>query len=40
MRIFYGYWIFEDDDYYYIETPVHGETGCIDLFDLIELKPT
>lgn len=29
---------FEDDDYYYIETPVHGETGCIDLFDLIELK--
>lgn len=29
---------FEDDEYYYIETPVHGETGCIDLFDLIELK--
>lgn len=29
---------FEDDDYYYIETPVHGETGCIDLFDLIEFK--
>lgn len=29
---------FEDDDYYYIETPVHGETGSIDLFDLIELK--
>ncbi|CCK70220.1 serine/threonine protein kinase PSK1 KNAG_0D04810 [Huiozyma naganishii CBS 8797] len=29
---------FEDDDYYYIETPIHGETGCIDLFDLIELK--
>ncbi|QLL34055.1 hypothetical protein HG536_0F03800 [Torulaspora globosa] len=29
---------FEDDEYYYIETPVHGETGCVDLFDLIELK--
>ena len=29
---------FEDDDYYYIETPIHGETGCIDLFDLIEFK--
>lgn len=29
---------FEDDDYYYIETPMHGETGSIDLFDLIELK--
>lgn len=29
---------FEDDDYYYIETPVHGETGSIDLFDLIEFK--
>lgn len=29
---------FEDDDYYYIETPVHGETGSIDLFDLIEVK--
>lgn len=29
---------FEDDDCYYIETPVHGETGCIDLFDLIELN--
>ncbi|CCE64466.1 hypothetical protein TPHA_0H02630 [Tetrapisispora phaffii CBS 4417] len=29
---------FEDDDYYYIETPLHGETGCIDLFDLIEFK--
>lgn len=29
---------FEDDDYYYIETPVHGETGSVDLFDLIELK--
>lgn len=29
---------FEDDEYYYIETPVHGETGCIDLFDLIEFK--
>ncbi|EDO15807.1 hypothetical protein Kpol_1040p20 [Vanderwaltozyma polyspora DSM 70294] len=29
---------FEDDDYYYIETPMHGETGCIDLFDLIEFK--
>ncbi|CCF60425.1 hypothetical protein KAFR_0K00700 [Kazachstania africana CBS 2517] len=27
---------FEDDEYYYIETPVHGETGSIDLFDLIE----
>lgn len=30
---------FEDDSYYYIETPVHGESGCIDLFDLIEFKP-
>ncbi|CAI4051014.1 hypothetical protein SKDZ_15G1120 [Saccharomyces kudriavzevii ZP591] len=29
---------FEDDDYYYIETPVHGETGSIDLFDVIEFK--
>lgn len=29
---------FEDDDYYYIETPIHGTTGSIDLFDLIELK--
>ncbi|KAH3902891.1 serine/threonine protein kinase PSK1 SCDLUD_000486 [Saccharomycodes ludwigii] len=29
---------FEDDDFYYIETPIHGETGSIDLFDLIELK--
>lgn len=29
---------FEDDEYYYIETPVHGETGCIDLFDLVEFK--
>ncbi|CCD26421.1 serine/threonine protein kinase PSK1 NDAI_0H02470 [Naumovozyma dairenensis CBS 421] len=29
---------FEDDNYYYIETPIHGETGCIDLFDLIEFK--
>ncbi|SCU90915.1 LADA_0F07096g1_1 [Lachancea dasiensis] len=29
---------FEDDDYYYIETPVHGTAGSIDLFDLIELK--
>ncbi|SCU80267.1 LAME_0B02278g1_1 [Lachancea meyersii CBS 8951] len=29
---------FEDDDYYYIETPVHGLSGSIDLFDLIELK--
>ncbi|AQZ13427.1 PSK1 (YAL017W) and PSK2 (YOL045W) [Zygosaccharomyces parabailii] len=29
---------FEDDECYYIETPIHGETGCIDLFDLIELK--
>ncbi|AGO12835.1 AaceriACR281Cp [[Ashbya] aceris (nom. inval.)] len=29
---------FEDDDYYYIESPMHGETGSIDLFDLIELK--
>lgn len=29
---------FEDDDYYYVELPVHGKTGCIDLFDLIEFK--
>lgn len=29
---------FEDDDYYYLETQMHGETGSIDLFDLIELK--
>ncbi|SCU96500.1 LAMI_0F06766g1_1 [Lachancea mirantina] len=29
---------FEDDEYYYIETPIHGTTGSIDLFDLIELK--
>ncbi|QEU59126.1 Psk1/Psk2 [Kluyveromyces lactis] len=29
---------FEDDDYYYLETEMHGETGSIDLFDLIELK--
>ncbi|SCU82026.1 LAFA_0C08636g1_1 [Lachancea sp. 'fantastica'] len=29
---------FEDDEYYYIETPVHGLSGSIDLFDLIELK--
>lgn len=30
---------FEDDDYYYIETPQHGfPTPGIDLFDLIELK--
>ncbi|SCU84834.1 LANO_0C02498g1_1 [Lachancea nothofagi CBS 11611] len=29
---------FEDDDYYFIETPVHGTSGSIDLFDLIELK--
>lgn len=29
---------FEDEEYYYIETPMHGETGCIDLFDLIEFK--
>lgn len=29
---------FEDDDYYYIETEIHGESGSIDLFDLIELK--
>lgn len=29
---------FEDDDYYYIETPLHGETGSIDLFDFIELR--
>ncbi|CCF57768.1 hypothetical protein KAFR_0D01220 [Kazachstania africana CBS 2517] len=29
---------FEDDDYYYIELESHGETGSIDLFDLIELK--
>lgn len=29
---------FEDDDYFYLETPVHGESGCIDLFDLIEFR--
>jgi protein-serine/threonine kinase len=30
---------FEDDDYYYIETPQHGfPTPAIDLFDMIELK--
>ncbi|CCH61282.1 hypothetical protein TBLA_0E02290 [Henningerozyma blattae CBS 6284] len=29
---------FEDDQYYYLETPVHGESGCIDLFDLIEFR--
>lgn len=30
---------FEDDDYYYIETPPHGfPSPAIDLFDLIELK--
>ncbi|KAL6939761.1 hypothetical protein ACO0RG_003607 [Hanseniaspora osmophila] len=29
---------FEDDDFYYIETPIHGNTGSIDLFDLIEVK--
>lgn len=29
---------FEDDDYYYIETAVHGTSGSIDLFDLIEMK--
>ncbi|CUS20771.1 LAQU0S01e14290g1_1 [Lachancea quebecensis] len=29
---------FEDDDYYYIETPIHGTSGSVDLFDLIELK--
>lgn len=29
---------FEDDEYYYIEMPPHGETGSIDLFDLIEFK--
>lgn len=29
---------FEDDDYYYLETPPHGETGSVDLFDIIEFK--
>lgn len=29
---------FEDDDYYYIEQPAHGETGCIDLFDIVEFR--
>lgn len=29
---------FEDDEYYYIETPIHGTSGSVDLFDLIELK--
>ncbi|AMD18845.1 HBL057Cp [Eremothecium sinecaudum] len=32
------YDFFEDDEYYYIESPIHGVTGSIDLFDLIELK--
>lgn len=29
---------FEDDDYYYLETPPHGQTGSVDLFDIIEFK--
>lgn len=29
---------FEDQNYYYLETPVHGDPPGIDLFDLIEIK--
>lgn len=29
---------FEDDDYYYIELPIHGNPPAIDLFDYIEIK--
>ncbi|ODQ78913.1 hypothetical protein BABINDRAFT_38761 [Babjeviella inositovora NRRL Y-12698] len=29
---------FEDDQYYYLETPLHGDPPAIDLFDFIEIK--
>ncbi|AOA65267.1 Serine/threonine-protein kinase [Komagataella phaffii CBS 7435] len=29
---------FEDSNYYYLETPAHGDPTGIDLFDLIEIK--
>ncbi|KAL3241223.1 serine/threonine protein kinase PSK2 RNJ42_03315 [Nakaseomyces bracarensis] len=29
---------FEDEEYYYLETPPHGEAGSVDLFDIIEFK--
>ncbi|CCE65406.1 hypothetical protein TPHA_0L00500 [Tetrapisispora phaffii CBS 4417] len=29
---------FEDKDNYYLESPVHGIDGCVDLFDIIDSK--